>query len=75
MDLKMRKERIITWVKNLEDENMLDKLEMLSEDSEEVYVLSSREEELLLEAVREVDSGNFSTHEDVQKRVKEWLYK
>ena len=89
MDLKMRKERIISWVNKLEDARTLELLENLAEEggneertvflpesgAQEVYQLSEKELALLKEASDAVKAGDYLTNEEVNHRVKEWLYK
>lgn len=84
MDLKMRKERIISWVMELKDETTLDLLDQFAlveiandekRNPSEVYVLSQTEADLLDEADAEIDRGDGKPHEQVKEEIMKWLSK
>jgi hypothetical protein len=70
MDLEARKLSIIDWVLHLKDESALKQLENLYiKKSVQAQVISNNEMHLRhLKSVKDIESGNFSSHEDVKLR-------
>ena len=70
MDLEARKLNIIDWVLHLKDESALKQLEKLYRNKSTQAEEISNEEMYSrhLKSVKDIENGNFSSHEDVKLR-------
>ena len=83
-----RKEKLVSWIESLNDKTILQKLESLKteienspgkiEENQEDYTLPGNpmtEEEFtarILRAKEEVAKGNFISHDDLEREIKNW---
>jgi RAB protein geranylgeranyltransferase component A len=68
------KQELIDWVKNLEDQTLLQHLKELkdSEESEKgAYLISEPEREGIMRGMEDLANGRVKTHEEVQAELRE----
>jgi hypothetical protein len=79
MDKKKLKEKLHQYIDNLEDENALQMLHEAavtyekagSKDAEDE--LTPEQEERLKESLRQLNNGQWKSHEEVMKEARTWL--
>ena len=67
MNIALRKQNILQWIQNLNDEKVLGKILDLKSKIE----ISNFENELIEKGLDDISYGNLSSHEDVMKRFEE----
>ena len=81
MDKEKLKEKLHEYINNLEDENALQMLHeavVAYEKSGEINIndeLTPEQEERLKESLRQLNNGQWKSHEDVKKEARTWLRK
>lgn len=68
------KEKLIAKIRNTEDEELLDQIARLIDfESNEVYEMSQREIDAVKEGLAQLNSGQWITNEEANKRADKWL--
>ncbi|WP_396191880.1 hypothetical protein [Flavobacterium sp.] len=67
MNIALKKQSILQWIQNLNDEKILEKILDLKEKNE----IPDFENKLIQKGLNDVLNGNISTYEDVKKRFEE----
>lgn len=67
MNIALKKQSILQWIQNLNDEKILEKILDLKEKNE----ISDFENQLIQKGLNDVLNGNISTHEEVKKRFEQ----
>lgn len=70
--------KVISKVNKLDDENLLNDLIKLIEDStddNEIYRLSSSHKDAINEAIGQIERGDYLTNEQSNRMIDEWLNK
>lgn len=67
MNIAVKKQSILQWIQNLNDEKILEKILDLKEKNE----ISDFENQLIQKGLNDVLNGNISTHEEVKKRFEQ----
>ncbi|WP_373495346.1 hypothetical protein [Aquiflexum sp.] len=70
MDIQAKKLLLIEWLAALKDKSLIDDLMKLKEGNR-IGILQYNKE--LEEANTRIESGEYITHEDLEKESKEWL--
>lgn len=67
------KQELIDWVKNLEDQTLLQHLKELkdSEDEKGNYMVSESEREGILRGLEDLANGRTKSHEEVQAELRQ----
>ncbi|HLV47215.1 MAG TPA: hypothetical protein VKY32_09270 [Flavobacterium sp.] len=68
---------LINQIANMTDKVRLKELLQLLDfqKDESVYLTTSEEKEVLLEAQKQIDKGEVVSHDEVQKEIMQWLNK
>lgn len=72
------KEKLIATISNTDNMDLLRELLMITEMEDEisgVYPLSAEEIVAVNEGIEQIESGQYLTHEESNKRADEWLKK
>jgi predicted transcriptional regulator len=70
------KEKLIAKIRNTEDEELLDQIARLIDfESNEVYEMSQGEIDAVNEGLAQLNSGQWITNEEANKRADKWLGK
>lgn len=77
METAELKKKLIAKINNTENKELLERIQRLFEiqGEEDIYVLNDAQIAAIEEAREQYEKGEYSTHEEVQKEVKEWLKK
>jgi hypothetical protein len=67
MNIALKKQSILQWIQNLNDEKILEKILDLKEKNE----ISDFENQLIQKGLNDVLNGNISTHDEVKKRFEQ----
>jgi len=67
MNIALKKQSILQWIQNLNDEKILEKILDLKEKNE----IPDFENQLIQKGLNDVLNGNISTHEEVKKRFEQ----
>ena len=67
MNIALKKQSILQWIQNLNDEKILEKILDLKEKNE----ITDFENQLIQKGLNDVLNGNISTHEEVKKRFEQ----
>ena len=67
MNIALKKQSILQWIQNLNDEKVLEKILDLKEKNE----IPDFENQLIQKGLNDVLNGNISSDEDVKKRFEE----
>lgn len=67
MNIALKKQSILQWIQNLNDEKVLEKILDLKEKNE----IPDFENQLIQKGLNDVLNGNISTHEEVKKRFEQ----
>ena len=74
MNALQLKNQIIDLVSQVDNVSLLEMIKgVLTSNAEDVYELNEFEANMLEESAADYEKGNFKTHEQVQKEIKEWL--
>ncbi|HCC29764.1 MAG TPA: hypothetical protein DEQ03_06895 [Marinilabiliales bacterium] len=74
MNVETRKISLISWIKHLNDENLLSKLESLQNTEADWWDLISDEEKSEIEqGLAEIERGETKSHDEVMAKYKRWL--
>ena len=71
-------ENLITKIKNTNQDYILEEVSRLlefEETSGHIYNLNAKQQQLIDRSLKEIESGEFFTDEEVQKQSEEWLKK
>ena len=73
------KDKIVSKIKSSKDEHLLNEvyrlIQLESEISEEVYVLSNEQKTVIKEGIQQLDKGQYLTNEQANAQIEEWLKK
>lgn len=72
------KEKLISKIQNIENEDILNEVYRLLEiesDDLESYSLSDEQISVVNEAKEQINKGQFLTHEEAQLKINQWLNK
>ena len=79
MNIQSKKQIIIDWISNLEDESIIEELKMLQEHSasnEDWWnELSVEQKESIKRGLTDAEEGRIFSYEQVKGLMKEWLTK
>lgn len=76
MGLTAKKLDIIGWITNLNDEDILDKIESLRKQEDDWWdAIGEDEKTEILEGLSQLDRGESVAHEQVMAKYKKWLKK
>lgn len=64
MDISVEKKNIVQWIQAIDDEKIIEKILSFKEQNE----VSFFENQLIQKGLKDVSSGNVSSHEEVKKR-------
>lgn len=67
MNIALKKQSILQWIQNLNDEKILEKILDLKEKNE----ITDFENQLIQKGLNDILNGNISTHEEVKKRFEQ----
>ena len=74
MGLTAKKLDIIGWITNLNDEDILDKIESLRKQEDDWWdAIGEDEKTEILEGLSQLDRGESVAHEQVMAKYKKWL--
>ena len=74
MGLAAKKLDIIGWITNLNDEDILDKIESLRKQEDDWWdAIGEDEKTEILEGLSQLDRGESVAHEQVMAKYKKWL--
>ena len=71
-------EKLIAKIKNTKEDYILEEVSRLldfEENSSRIYNLNAEQQQLIDKSLKEIESGEYFTDEDVQKETDEWLKK
>ncbi len=72
------KSTLIKKIVNTDDREFLEDIQLMFEDknrNSHKLKLTSEQEEIIDNAIREIEKGNYSTNEEFEKKIDEWLKK
>ena len=78
MSIQELQEKLIAKIKNTKQDYILEEVSRLlefEENSGHIYKLNSEQQQLIDQSLKEIESGEYFTDEDVQKESEEWLKK
>ena len=74
MGLAAKKLDIIGWITNLNDEDILDKIESLRKQEDDWWdAIGEDEKTEILAGLSQLDRGDSDAHEQVMAKYKKWL--
>lgn len=74
MDLQTRKINIINWLTQLNDEEIVSKIEKMQRSTPDWWdTLSDEEKAEIEQGLSDIENGNVKTHEEVMAKYKKWL--
>jgi hypothetical protein len=74
MGLAAKKLDIIGWITNLNDEDILDKIDSLRKQEDDWWdTIGEDEKTEILEGLSQLDRGESVAHEQVMAKYKKWL--
>ena len=71
-----RKQYIIESISKITDENIIEgvyRFLHLETEVEEIQTLSEAQKQILAESDKQIDDGNYITHEALNAKIEEWL--
>ena len=78
MSIQDLQEKLIAKIKNTKQDYILEEVSRLlefEETSGHIYNLNAEQQQLIDRSLKEIESGEFFTDEEVQKESEEWLKK
>jgi len=70
------KEKIIAKISTTDNEELLEHIsDLIDFESNEIYEMSPDEIEAVKDGIRQIESGQSMPHEEVKRRIDEWLKK
>ena len=78
MSIQELQEKLIAKIKNTKQDYILEEASRLlefEETSGHIYNLNAEQQQLIDRSLKEIESGEFFTDEEVQKESEEWLKK
>ena len=78
MSTQELQEKLIVKIKNTKQDYILEEISRLlefEENSGHIYNLNVQQQQLIDKSLKEIESGEYFTEEDVQKETEEWLKK
>ncbi len=78
MSTQELQEKLIAKIKNTKQDYILEEVSRLlefEETSGHIYNLNAEQQQLIDRSLKEIDSGEYFTDEEVQKESEEWLKK
>lgn len=78
MSTQELQEKLIVKIKNTKQDYILEEVSRLlefEENSGHIYNLNAEQQQLIDKSLKEIESGEYFTDEDVQKETEEWLKK
>ena len=78
MSIQELQEKLIAKIKNTKQDYILEEVSRLlefEENSGHIYNLNAEQQQLIDRSLKEIESGEFFTDEEVQKESEEWLKK
>ena len=78
MSIQELQEKLIAKIKNTKQNYILEEVSRLlefEETSGHIYNLNAEQQQLIDRSLKEIESGEFFTDEEVQKESEEWLKK
>lgn len=71
-----KKQLIVEHLQGINDEAKLDKVfNLVVNGEEDIHYFTEAQHKALDEAQREIEAGNYYTHEEANKKMREWLKK
>lgn len=78
MSIQELQEKIIVKIKNIKQDYILEEVSRLlefEENSGQIYNLNAEQQQLIGKSLKEIESGEYFTDEDVKKETEECLKK
>ncbi len=78
MSIQELQEKLIVKIKNIKQDYILQEVSRLlefEENSRHIYNLNADQQQLIDRSLKEIESGEYFTDEEVQKESEEWLKK
>lgn len=77
MDTAELKVRLISSITKISDTRLLEEvyrfLHLEVEEDEEVFMLSEEQKAAIMQAIKQIEQGKYSTNEEVEQYFEEWL--
>ena len=72
MNLETRKINLINWISTLQEENILERVEMIQKEKTDWWdTTSNRDKNAINEGIEQLDRGDHLTHAQVRSKIKE----
>jgi hypothetical protein len=78
MSIQELQEKLIVKIKNIKQDYILEEVSRLlefEENSRHIYNLNADQQQLIDRSLKEIESGEYFTDEEVKKESEEWLKK
>ena len=78
MSIQELQEKLIVKIKNIKQDYILQEVSRLlefEENSRHIYNLNADQQQLIDRSLKEIESGEYFTDEEVKKESEEWLKK
>ena len=69
MDIQLEKYKLMEWLITINDMTILNRLKKIKDNPEWSEEISEIEINLIKKGLKDIENGNYSSHEDVMKRL------
>lgn len=73
MDIAAKKYQLIEWITNIGDNNLIDKLMQIAQETDWWNEISDAEKESIEKGLKDIEENRVFTHADVRKKYEEYI--